>query len=236
MTYSLYGYADRRPKYEIMRNIPHVKSTIIARNTVLYTKEDGCIGVRLHSTTIFEEFPDSWHVSYGGWPTLVTERRINLAIRRFINPEWKVWRIGSRGEHDFYLFSKHQCVPIGNGLTIPKLGGLPERTSSQDFYLRKHQMWWISKWGQSIHPNFVEWDGRSSTLRYLLLSERALPSAVLCTVKGLQMKGFFNPYRWSHDNQIMRWRVINKPILIRNRIEDVLSAGHINNLKFGELK
>jgi hypothetical protein len=235
MTYSLYGYADRKPKYEIMRNIPHVSSQIIARNTVLYTKEDGCIAVRLHSTTIFEEFHDSYHISYGGYPSLLSEKRLNKVIKEHVNKNWMVWRMGSYGQHDFYLFSGHQCVPVGSGLTIPKVGDLPERTSSVDYDLRK-SFWWMKNWGQSTQPNFVEWDGRASTLRYLILNKRTLPASLLCTVKGLRMKGEFNKYRWAHSDQVMRWKITKKPILIRDRIEQVLGAGHINHLGYGEIK
>lgn len=228
MTYSLYGYADRKPKHEIMRGIDHVRSKIIARNTVWFEQPDGRIGVRFHNCTILEQVDGGWNLFYGGWPTSTTADRINLALRLYVNPKFNVWRVGKQGQHDIYLRTESQMVPISTGLFLPEDGDLEERSGSQDYVLRSY-LWWSSNRGTTANPMHVEWDGRASTLRYMMVgySKSIIPYRFAQNVPGLRMKGFI--YNWGKKE--MHWKIVKRKIRFRNLFDDVLAAGHIDNIR-----
>lgn len=231
MTYSLYGYASRRTKAEILGSTPHVKSKIIARNTVWYEKPDGRIGVIFHRTKILEQVEGGWHVSFGGWPTTTTASRLHKVLKAYVNPNLYVWRVGSYGSHNIYLCTKTQMVPINDGLFVPDDLQLEERSCSQDSLLRQY-MWYSRNWGQPTCPTEIEWDGRASTLRKHLVgwwNRQGIPIRLMKHLPGIKMVGGKKDpaYRENH----IRWKLVNKPILLRNLAEQVYFAGHIDNIK-----
>jgi hypothetical protein len=71
----------RKNKSELLKGVEAVDSKVIARNTVRYTRPDGAVAVRLHSTDVVTTFPDgSIILDSGGWKTLTTKDRLRYAL------------------------------------------------------------------------------------------------------------------------------------------------------------
>lgn len=181
---SLYGYGNRLTKKEIMDGIESDSSKIIARNTVRFYK-NGLRSYRLYHTTILEETKDGVWIDSGRWHSTLTQHRINMALKDMgIGGEWtsgiRVWGYSNH----FFLHSPTQSIPLTHRTFVPTNGEIEEasyRQSDKDF--RKHAFYASYSY---FHPNTIEWDGRTSTLR-ALIRNRKYPWKFLMLVKGLSL-------------------------------------------------
>lgn len=91
---------------------------IIARNTFQRTDPaTGAVITRLHRTDIVTRYPDGTEVlTSGGWQTITTRDRINLASRFRLTQRKGVWYVGDGEGNE---------VPFRDGITLPRDFGGP---------------------------------------------------------------------------------------------------------------
>lgn len=231
MTYSLYGYAPRRPKKEIMAGIDCESSKIVARNTVRYV-QNGLVRYRFHHTTIYEETLTGFIIRTGSYHTYTTRERIDMALRAEGWDGWSVWQNGRYGHKESYLRSNSQMVPIEREIEV-KNGRMEERYSYCDPYFRRNYwLSWTHMIGAKENPNHVEWDGSASQLRRFMVEyqSRIIPWNFLNRVPGATMN-VVKGTDYNSNALGVRYVCANKKIKIRDLFEEVCRAGHISNIK-----
>ena len=71
----------------------------LKNNTYLHRLEDGCIGVKLHSTFIIKMYPIGMTLNSGGWRTPITKDRLNMFVGNAIAQRKGLWYFN---DHLFY--------------------------------------------------------------------------------------------------------------------------------------
>ena len=225
-------YGEKMSKRDIMAGIDHdpKSSKIVSRNTVRYT-HNGHVCYRLYRTTIYEEVEGGVILRTNGWNSILTKDRLNLALKNE-KSEMRVWRMGRYGSHNMMLVREGQIVPILGSIDTSR--PLEEAKAPwADDIMRKYNLWWTHNVGQTKHPKDVEWDGRASTLRWLIMKDHCLPWRILEYLPGTKLQLVQEErYRWRPSATLtLRYKFINNKIRIRNLIDEVLEAGHIDKIE-----
>lgn len=118
-------WQPRRSKSTMLDELPPYlrdqvrESKMEARNTLRAVLADGTIIWRYHSTTVFTRLSDgSVHLNTGGWDTLTTRDRMNMALHRDGPAGGFHFSVGTdRGV--LYLHRRKSAAPYGDGKSWP---------------------------------------------------------------------------------------------------------------------
>lgn len=227
---SYFRAGDRRKKADIIGSTPHDKARKFMHNTVKMWHGQNVM-YKFHRTVVYTRTPTSAIIDTGGYNTYTTRLRISKAKSDCKDAWFSAHIYNWCG---IMITKGDQMISAGSCFEVPVAGGLSEHSheATDERWLKYSGVGTVRP--ARIHPNEVEWDGRASTLRFLL-NNSMYPWRLLNRVKDIKLSISAERNSWWESNKIKSELVIvyrfgKGGINLRKLVRAVLKQGHLGNL------